>query len=523
MVVNTIKENLHVNKKIATRKEIIFVEGDVIVPDAKPDVLNIMCTSGVVCIYKKEIIDEKIKIEGSVDTYIMYMTEDSQERTRGINTSLDLSEVINIPNITSDMESKIYSNIKEIEAKVVNERKISIKATIELEIEIYAKEDLSIVNNLENADEIKMLQEQLSVNSLIGSGETKIYAKENISIDNIDNLVEILKLNVGIGNKDIKISYNKVLTKAEAEVKIVYLTEDNRINKTMATIPIIGFVDIEDVNEGNICDTTYEIRNIIVKPNSVEEHSVYIEMEISVTTTAYEERTINIIQDLYSPSENIQFNKKTVRTIAGKMEILGTRDISEKLRMEELQGRNIVDVDIVPNIIKQNINGEKISYNGELELRFILMGEDLQIMIKKESIPFEYNLDNISDSGNLNIRTNIEIGSQDFIIQEGGEILANVQMRMRTMLDKNVNINTIDEVQTTGEREEQDYSIIMYIVKKNDSLWKIAKMFGSTVDDIVRVNGIEDENTIFPGQKLFIPRYKRKGVSSEQASMINYA
>lgn len=523
MVVNTIKENLHVNKKIATRKEIIFVEGDVIVPDAKPDVLNIMCTSGVVCIYKKEIIDEKIKIEGSVDTYIMYMTEDSQERTRGINTSLDLSEVINIPNITSDMESKIYSNIKEIEAKVVNERKISIKATIELEIEIYAKEDLSIVNNLENADEIKMLQEQLSVNSLIGSGETKIYAKENISIDNIDNLVEILKLNVGIGNKDIKISYNKVLTKAEAEVKIVYLTEDNRINKTMATIPIIGFVDIEDVNEGNICDTTYEIRNIIVKPNSVEEHSVYIEMEISVTTTAYEERTINIIQDLYSPSENIQFNKKTVRTIAGKMEILGTRDISEKLRMEELQGRNIVDVDIVPNIIKQNINGEKISYNGELELRFILMGEDLQIMIKKESIPFEYNLDNISDSGNLNIRTNIEIGSQDFIIQEGGEILANVQMRMHTMLDKNVNINTIDEVQTTGEREEQDYSIIMYIVKKNDSLWKIAKMFGSTVDDIVRVNGIEDENTIFPGQKLFIPRYKRKGVSSEQASMINYA
>ena len=523
MVVNTIKENLHVNKKIATRKEIIFVEGDVIVPDAKPDVLNIMCTSGVVCIYKKEIIDEKIKIEGSADTYIMYMTEDSQERTRGINTSLDLSEVINIPNITSDMESKIYSNIKEIEAKVVNERKISIKATIELEIEIYAKEDLSIVNNLENADEIKMLQEQLSVNSLIGSGETKIYAKENISIDNIDNLVEILKLNVGIGNKDIKISYNKVLTKAEAEVKIVYLTEDNRINKTMATIPIIGFVDIEDVNEGNICDTTYEIRNIIVKPNSVEEHSVYIEMEISVTTTAYEERTINIIQDLYSPSENIEFNKKTVRTIAGKMEILGTRDISEKLRMEELQGRNIVDVDIVPNIIKQNINGEKISYNGEVELRFILMGEDLQIMIKKESIPFEYNLDNISDSGNLNIRTNIEIGSQDFIIQEGGEILANVQMRMHTMLDKNVNINTIDEVQTTGEREEQDYSIIMYIVKKNDSLWKIAKMFGSTVDDIVRVNGIEDENTIFPGQKLFIPRYKRKGVSSDQASMINYA
>lgn len=523
MVVNTIKENLRVNKKVATRREIIFVEGDVIVPDAKPDVLNVICTSGVVCIYKKEIIDEKIKIEGSLDTYIMYMTDDSKERTRGINTSLDISEVINISNINSEMESIVNTNIKEIEAKVINERKISIKATIELNIEVFCKEEISIVNTLENADEIKMLQEQLCVNSLVGSGETKIYAKDNISIDNIDNLVEILKLEVGIGNKDIKISYNKVLTKAEAEIKMMYLTEDNRINKTISKIPIIGFVDIQDINEGNSCDIHYEIRNIVVKPNSVEEHSIYVEMEINVTVTAYEEKTINIIQDLYSPSEKIEFNKKTIRTIAEKREISGTKEISERLKIEELQGRNMIDVDIVPNIMKQNIMGDKISYNGEIELRFMLMGEDSQIMLKRERIPFDYDIENIDNGENLNVNTSVEVENQDFIIQEGGEVLANVKMGMHTSLDRNININTIDEVQTNGEREEQDYSIIMYVVKKDDTLWKIAKMFGSTVDDIARVNGIEDENTIFPGQKLFIPRYKRRSISTEQASMINYA
>ena len=265
------------------------------------------------------------------------------------------------------------------------------------------------------------------------------------------------------------------------------------------------------------------MRNIIVKANSVEEHSIYIEMEIAVTATAYEEKTINMIQDLYSPSENIEFNKKTVRTIAGKREISGTKEISERLKIEELQGRNIVDVDIVPNLIKQNVMGDKIMYNGELNLSFMLMGEDMEIMVKKESIPFDYSIENVSDADNLNVRTNVEVANQDFIIQEGGEVLANAQMNMNTVLDRNVNINTIDEVQTNGEREEQDYSIIMYIVKKGDSLWKIAKMFGSTVDDIARVNGIENEDLIYPGQKLFIPRYKRKGVSSEQASMINYA
>lgn len=36
------------------KKELIMVEGDMIVPDSKPDILNTICTSGVVCIYKKK-------------------------------------------------------------------------------------------------------------------------------------------------------------------------------------------------------------------------------------------------------------------------------------------------------------------------------------------------------------------------------------------------------------------------------------------------------------------------------------
>ena len=49
----------------------------------------------------------------------------------------------------------------------------------------------------------------------------------------------------------------------------------------------------------------------------------------------------------------------------------------------------------------------------------------------------------------------------------------------------------------------------MYIVKKGDSLWKIAKEFGSSVEDIAITNGIEDENKIMPGQKIFIPNYTK--------------
>ena len=524
MVVDTVKENLCINKVVATKKEIIFVEGDMIVPDSKPDILNTICTSGVVCVYKKEVLDEKVRVDGGINTFIMYLADDNNDKVRGINTSLDFSENIQIPNIKDGMNCRLENKLKSIECKVINGRKIGIKATIEIDIKIYSNEEIEIVNNIQNAEGIQMLKEDLKVNSLVGMGETKVYAKDTIAIDNVDNLAEILKSNICICGKDVKVSYNKILTKAEAEVKIMYLTEDNRVNTVKAKIPIVGFVDIANVTEENICDVNYEIRNVVIKPNSIEEHSIYIEIEVGVMAVVYEEKQINLIQDLYSPCEKLEFNKKRITTITGKRNVQEMKQIKERVKIEGIENKNIIDVDVMPVIQKENKVNSKIVFEGELELRFILSDNDLQMDTRTAKIPFEYTLNDIEDSENINANMDIEVENQDFIIQDGGEVTSNIDMMMNTNYHQNTNLNIMDEIQTNGEREEQDYNIVMYIVKKDDTLWKIAKRFGSTIEDIARTNGIEDENKIYPGQKIYIPRYvKSTGVNNREIPMIEYA
>ena len=507
MVVDTVKENLCINKLIATKKEIITVEGDMIVPDSKPDILNTICTSGVVCLYKKEIVNEKVRIEGNINTYIMYLADDEQGKVRGISTCLDFSEMIQIPNAMEDMDCKIQTKLKSIESKVINGRKVGIKAVIEVNIKIYANDEIQIINDIQNLDNIQMLKQDMKVNSLVGMGETKIYAKDTISIENTDNLAEILKANIDICDKDIKISYNKILTKAEARVKIMYLTEDNRIGIITAKIPVVGFIDIANVAEENICDVDYEIKNIVIKPNQVEEHSIYIEIEIGVKATVYEEKQINLIQDLYSPCENLEFNKRKIVTISDKRNTHETKQIREKLTLEGMENKSIIDVDVIPRIEKENKSNSRIIYEGELELKVILSNSDLQIDTKMAKIPFEYTMENIENGEELNTDMEIDVENQDFIVQDGGLVTANIDIAMNSNSYRNSNLNIMEEIQANGEREEEDYSIIMYIVKKGDTLWNIAKKFGSTVDDIVRVNGIEDANRILPGEKLYIPKY----------------
>ena len=523
MNVDTVKENLHVHKLMANKKEIVLVEGDMIVPDSKPDILNTICTSGVVCIYKKDVLDGKLRLDGNINTYIMYLSEDSQDKIRGINTSLDFSENIAIANCLEGMNSEVVTNLKSIEAKVINGRKISIKATVEFNIKIYENEQVEIINDIQNAEGIQFLKENLNVNSLVGTGETKIYAKDTVSIDSVDNLAEILKVNVDICNQDIKTSYNKILTKAEAEVKIMYLTEDSRINTIKSNIPVVGFIDINGVNEENICDVKYEIKNIVIKPNSTEEHSIYIEIEFSVLATVYENKEINLIQDLYSPCENLDFNKKQVSIITQKNSNREQKQVREKVRLEGIDNQNLLDVDIIPMITNQNSLNSRIIFEGELQLRFIFVDASSQVDIKIAKIPFEHIIDNVKNGENIDADLAIEVMNQDFIVQDGGNITSNIDMAVETNLHRNTNLNILDEIQTNGERDEQDYNIIMYIVKKDDTLWKIAKQFGSTVDDIARVNGIEDINKILVGQKIFIPRYVKTGGSRVDTPMVNYA
>ena len=130
-------------------------------------------------------------------------------------------------------------------------------------------------------------------------------------------------------------------------------------------------------------------------------------------------------------------------------------------------------------------------------------------IVKEAKIPFECTVENLQNGEVLNANCDMEIKNRDFIIQDGGDINCNIDIQTDTNLYRNASINAIDSIQESGEREEQDYSIVIYIVKKGDTLWNIAKEFGSTIDAIARVNGIEDRNQIYPGQKLYIPRFER--------------
>ena len=123
------------------------------------------------------------------------------------------------------------------------------------------------------------------------------------------------------------------------------------------------------------------------------------------------------------------------------------------------------------------------------------------------NMPFNFNVDVDGVNTNSTVNTEIEVLVQNFVVMPDSSIDANVDLKFSVDISRATNINLIDEITSDDSTCDTTYSMIVYFVKSGDTLWKIAKKFKSTVEDIMKVNEIENENKIYPGEQIFIPKY----------------
>ena len=257
-----------------------------------------------------------------------------------------------------------------------------------------------------------------------------------------------------------------------------------------------------------MCNVNYEIKNILLKPNSTEEHSIYIEVELEITCTVFEKKELNIIQDLYSPTENLNITQKNITVMHNKQNITNKCSIKEKMNIPELINTKICNTEVMPRIIKQSIYNDKIIYDGELQVKFMFISPtNNRLDLKVQTIPFNNSCDCPGVTQNSNLNTLVDVSAKDFNMMGDGSVEANIELNINSDVSKMMEVKVIDNIDTLEEGDDNIYSIVVYFVKPGDTLWNIAKKFKSTIGAIASVNGIEDENKINVGQQLFIPKF----------------
>ena len=292
-------EKLKINKKVLEQTHIVQLTNDIIVPDIKPDIINVIASNGIPYIYKEEIENNKLKIEGSMDAYVIYLSVDGD--TRSIQTTLNFKDMLENNEIQEDSIVKWKLKVDSLNVKVLNERKFTVNATISVKYQIFKVQNIEIKDDFCNEiPKLQVKEEQINIKSLVGINTGKASVKEEINVQNLDEIAEILKVNIETINFENKISYNKLLAKAEFNIEFLYITEDGRLGSEKNTFPVMSFVEIENIEEENIVELDYIIKNMIIKLNNRDKHSITVQVDFDIHCEVYEEKKVNILKDAYS-------------------------------------------------------------------------------------------------------------------------------------------------------------------------------------------------------------------------------
>ncbi len=489
------KNTVIINKKTASNTKVVEVSGDVIVPDIKPDIVNVINTNGMAYIYKEDISSGRIRIDGNIDAYVVYLADNGE--TRSIQTTLSMVENIEDSGINENCFAKQKIALQNIETKVLNERKLSIKANVEIKSEIFEKSEIEITSDFSELENVEKLKETLEIKSIVGMNSARTSIKEDIVVDNNYDVSEILKTDIEITNLENKISFNKILAKADANIKIIFLAEDGRIGIASSVIPIMSFIDMDKITDKNICNVNYSIRNMLFKANSKEMHSISCQVDFDVFCEAFENKTIDVIQDMYGIKNNIDFSRKDVEVQTISEEIMENINIKEKVAIEDIL--NILDVSCYPKIVNTSKSGNIYNHEGELNLDIYYEANNRNgLNVKNVTVPFI--MKNEIEEG-----IELSINKKQFTVSN-----ENVDCDIEISYKQNNNnlktISIIEDVVTKDVEEEDAYKMFMYFVKPGDTIWKIAKKFKVCMEDIININNIENADKINIGDRLYIMR-----------------
>ena len=489
------KNTVLINKIVTSTTKVLDVSGDIIVPDIKPDIVNVINTNGIPYIYKEDLSNGKVRFDGNIDTYVVYLADNGE--TKSIGATLSFSDSIEDSHIKDTCILKQKVLVELIESKVLNERKITIKASLKVKTEVYETENLEILSNFDTEENLEMLKETLEVKSLIGTNKVKTSIKEDIAVDNYYNVSEILKTSVEIKNTENKISYNKILAKADAEVKVIFLSEDGRIGMASSNIPVMSFIDLEKVADTNTCMTTYTARNMLFKVNSKESHTISCQIEFEVECMAFETKSIDVLEDMYGIKNNVKFSKKEVDVLLAKEISKEKININERVPLENIL--NIFDVSAFSRKINSTKSGNFYNVEAEVILNIYYEADNRNgLNVKEVVFPFMMKLE--SDEN-----VDFEIGNKQFTVS-GENVNCDIEIFATNNLKATRRISIIENVEIQEREPEEDYKMFMYFVKPGDSVWNIAKKFKVCKSDIIDLNKLENPNKLNVGDRLYIMR-----------------
>lgn len=507
MSINVNKETINLMQFVVKDKYTIWETQDLLVPDTKPDVMKVIRVEGIPVIQEVELKEGSIRISGEITYYIMYKSMDGA-KPRGISMSYPFVQTITNANVKPDMLVDVDISIKNIIWSLPNERKISIKAEVVIGYAVNKIANVELISTITSEKDVEIFKMQDNYRNVIATKQDVINISEEIILpQDIAPIAEVLRVGADIINTDYKISYNKILLKGEVKLQIFYLKniDTSELGVYNTQIPFAGMLEFDNINDNSKFDITYRLQNLQLSLSGIDSNTISLNGDVYTRAIMYEMKDVEHIVDFYSTEEDYEYDAQNVIAIKDRECMEHILNLKETIGAIESDNR-IVDYSIQTEGLNFKVIGQNLNVAGSIKIPVTFVNSSSNNM---DSKVYELDVDTNIAMGREVDEKSVDISSRILsatVMQAGSSIEANISMQIVVCANNLTTIFQIGDI-IEGKNTAADLdNMYVYIVKKGDTLWSIAKRYKTTVAKIANTNNIVDENRLNIGQKLLLIR-----------------
>jgi hypothetical protein len=494
----------------------LTLDDDFNVPDIKPDIDQIITEQGEIKINDIKAMNGKLLVKGVLSFNVLYLCEGDRRPVNNIAGEIPFDEVINMDIACSDDDPTVKWDLEDLTTGLINSRKLSVKSIVRIYVAVEELYDEETAVMVEGPEDVQYINKKIEVTDVAINKKDTYRIKDEIVIpSNKGNITSLLYQDIGLSNVEVRLLEDRFTIKGELPIFILYTSEDeeNPIEYYETEVPFSGSVDCNGCNEEMIEDIAFSIvsKSLEIKPDADgEERVLDLEVVLDLGIKVYEIEEPEILCDIYCPSkeitpvirnadyENLVIKNNSKYRIADRIKVSN----NQPGILQICHANGVIKVD---DIVAEDT---QLHVEGVIEVNILYITEDDSRPMNslRGVIPFAQviELKGMRSGSNYEVKPSIDQLSVMMLDSEEIEVKATI------------NLNTIvfdvitEEIITGVEVADLDMDMIQampgiigYIVKRNDSLWKIAKKYYSTVDNIMAINELSDDR-IKEGDKLII-------------------
>lgn len=505
-----IKETVCLPETVCGGGTQIMVEGDIIVPDAKPDVVRILQVNAASALLSAEAGDGRGDFEGVVNVDILYAPEDGEVSINAMKSDMSFKHRIDNQKMRSDCPISAVSDVERVEFQVLNSRKVRIKAILSLEYTQTRERELEIPTDIEGDAEMK--KSSVTIRKFLGESRKDFDVKESVEVPpGKVSVKQILTVTHGVPEKKFKIVTGKVVLRGMLNISVLYTGSDNSVRFMDADIPFTEVMDLDGITEESQCDIdcrVMEIKYEICEDSDGDMRIVDFDISMQAVIQASEETEIEYIDDCYCIGANTILDRENVqieRAVLLDKYQNTLREITAPKRTDP-QITAVYGVKASAVVSSASVENGKLLVEGKIEAYVLYLTDSAEIPVYslKKDIPFSYAMDCADAKKDMDAVVKAEVEHISYSINAANEVELRCILGIEAKLIQGISIDLIKEAEVCPVEGDDKKGIVIYFVQTGDTMWDIAKRYHVTMDSITELNELEKEKLEI-GCQLVIP------------------